>query len=70
MLKTAGAGGIGVLMGASGLGGFLSLTEAAEVKEQTKDSIPFYGNHQGGITTGVQDNLYFVALNITTESKT
>ena len=36
MLKTAGAGGIGVLMGASGLGGFLSLTEAAEVKEQNK----------------------------------
>ena len=70
MLKTAGAGGLGVLMGASGLGGFLSLTEAAETKEQTKDSIPFYGKNQAGITTDVQDNLYFAALNVTTESQT
>ena len=41
MLKTAGAGGIGVLMGASGLGGFLSLTEASEIKEQSKRRCSF-----------------------------
>jgi deferrochelatase/peroxidase EfeB len=70
MLKTAGAGGIGVLMGASGLVGVLSLTEASETKGQTKDVIPFYGKHQAGITTDVQDHLYFAALNITTKSQT
>ena len=69
ILKTAGAGGLGVLMGASGLGGFLSLTEASETKEQSKDVIPFYGKHQAGITTAVQDHLYFAALNVTTESR-
>ena len=54
-------------MGASGLGGFLSLTEASETKEQNKDVIPFYDKHQAGITTAVQDHLYFAALNVTTE---
>ncbi|WP_338449710.1 iron uptake transporter deferrochelatase/peroxidase subunit [Niallia oryzisoli] len=69
MLKTAGASGFGVLVGASGLGGFLSLTEAAEKEQQTIDSVPFYGNHQAGITTDVQNHLYFASLTVTTEDR-
>ncbi|MGE7763389.1 iron uptake transporter deferrochelatase/peroxidase subunit [Peribacillus sp. NPDC097895] len=68
MLKTAGVGGIGVVVGASGLGGLLNLSDS-KAKGQTKDVVPFYGAHQAGITTEAQDNLYFASLEVTTDKR-
>ncbi|WP_232732042.1 Dyp-type peroxidase domain-containing protein, partial [Bacillus sp. mrc49] len=68
MLKTAGVGGIGVVIGASGIGGLLTLSDS-RAKGQTKDIVPFYGAHQAGITTETQDNLYFASLEVTTDKR-
>lgn len=70
MLKTAGAGGVGMLIGASGIGGLLSLSETTLTKGETvKDIIPFYGKHQAGILTEAQNHIYFVSLEVTAESR-
>lgn len=68
MLKTAGIGGVGVVIGASGLGGMLALSDS-KAKGQTNDTVPFYGPHQAGITTEAQDNLYFASLEVTSEKR-
>ncbi|WP_409305896.1 iron uptake transporter deferrochelatase/peroxidase subunit [Peribacillus sp. SCS-155] len=66
MLKTAGAAGVGLLIGGSGIGGLLTLTDAKQTKEQSKkDIVPFYGGHQAGITTPAQNHIYFAALDLT-----
>lgn len=69
MLKTAGIGGVGVLIGAAGIGGVMSLSTAAEGNKR-KDTVPLYGAHQAGIVTAMQDNLYFASLEVTTTDKT
>jgi deferrochelatase/peroxidase EfeB len=70
ILKTAGVGGVGVLIGASGLGGLLSLSEGkAEGANNTKGIIPFYGKNQKGIATKAQNHVYFVSLDVTTTKK-
>lgn len=69
ILKTAGVGGVGVILGASGLGGLLSLKEGNAATLNSKEIIPFYGEHQGGITTKTQNHVYFVSLDVTTSQK-
>ncbi|WP_312473580.1 iron uptake transporter deferrochelatase/peroxidase subunit [Neobacillus sp.] len=69
MLKTAGVGGIGVLIGASGLGGLMSITESKASSTGAKEVVSYYGKHQAGITTKTQNNVYFVALDVTTSKK-
>lgn len=69
ILKTAGVGGVGIILGASGLGGLLSLKEGKAATTDKKDIIPFYGSHQGGITTKTQNHVYFVSLDVTTAKK-
>jgi deferrochelatase/peroxidase EfeB len=70
ILKTAGIGGVGVILGASGLGGILSIQESKASSNGTnKDVVPFYGNHQSGITTPTQNHVYFVSLDVTTSKK-
>lgn len=70
MLKTAGAGGVGMLLGATGIGSLLSLSDTKVTKGETiKDMIPFYGKHQAGIITEAQNHLYFVSLEVTAESR-
>lgn len=69
MLKAAGIGGVGAVLGASGLGGVLALSDATVTKGQSNDIVPFYGANQAGITTSPQDNLYIVSLEVTTDSK-
>ncbi|WP_160723911.1 iron uptake transporter deferrochelatase/peroxidase subunit [Bacillus sp. USDA818B3_A] len=70
ILKTAGIGGVGVILGASGLGGVLSLKESkAAGPEASKEIVPFYGEHQSGITTKTQNHVYFVSLDVTTSNK-
>ena len=68
ILKTAGIGGLGIAVGASGLGGFLAVSDSAATNGHD-DIVPFYGPHQAGIATNPQDNLYFVSLEVTTDSK-
>ncbi|MFD0051833.1 iron uptake transporter deferrochelatase/peroxidase subunit [Actinomycetes bacterium NPDC127524] len=72
MLKTAGAGGVGVLIGASGLGGILSLANAEADRSQAgkgTDIVSFYGKHQSGIATETQNHLYFVSLDATASNR-
>jgi len=70
ILKTAGIGGVGVILGASGLGGVLSLKESrAAGPELNQEIVPFYGKHQSGIITKTQNHVYFVSLDVTTSKK-
>jgi deferrochelatase/peroxidase EfeB len=69
ILKTAGVGGVGVLIGASGLGGILSLKESKAATMDTREIVPYYGKHQSGITTKTQNHVYFVSLDVTTSKK-
>ncbi|MCL6573807.1 MAG: Dyp-type peroxidase, partial [Bacillus sp. (in: Bacteria)] len=69
ILKTVGVGGVGVLIGASGLGSLLSITESRAAGTGTKDAVPFYGKYQSGITTKTQNSVYFVALDVSTMKK-
>lgn len=69
ILKTAGVGGVGVILGASGLGGLLSISESKATTKEAHDIVPFYGKHQSGITTKTQNHVYFVSLDVTTSKK-
>lgn len=69
VLKTAGIGGAGVIIGATGLGGVLNITDSNVTKGQMKDIVPFYGAYQAGITTNPQNHVYFASLEVTTDSK-
>ncbi|MGG1479499.1 iron uptake transporter deferrochelatase/peroxidase subunit [Bacillus smithii] len=72
MLKIAGAGGIGLALGASGAGSLLTMTnlfpEAAE-EDKEDETVPFYGAHQAGIATPMQNHVYFAAMDVTAESR-
>ncbi|MGG3468366.1 iron uptake transporter deferrochelatase/peroxidase subunit [Neobacillus pocheonensis] len=69
VLKTAGVGGVGMLLGASGFSGLMSITESKATGKNEKDIVPFYGKQQSGITTKAQNNIYFVSLDLTTTIK-
>ena len=69
ILKTAGVGGVGVILGASGLGGLLSITESKATTKEAHEIVPFYGKQQSGITTKTQNHVYFVSLDVTTSKK-
>ncbi|RFU61063.1 iron uptake transporter deferrochelatase/peroxidase subunit [Peribacillus glennii] len=70
ILKTAGAGSVGMLIGATGIGGLLSLSDTKITKGETmKDKIPFYGKHQAGIATEAQHHIYFASLNLTVDNR-
>lgn len=68
VLKTAGIGGLGAVVGASGLGSILAASDSAQTLEKN-DMVPFYGTNQAGIITNPQDHLYFISLEVTTDSK-
>ena len=67
LLASAGLGAAGVGLGA---GGYLVGHEAASADAAGTDgTVPFYGEHQAGIATPVQDRLHFAAFDLETESK-
>jgi deferrochelatase/peroxidase EfeB len=67
LLASAGLGAAGVGLGA---GGYLIGHDAAEADAaETTGAVPFYGEHQAGIATPVQDRLHFAAFDLETESK-
>ena len=71
-LKLAGVGGIGLLLGAGGMKTFLPATSTAQQATPAPSSvdgiIPFYGKHQSGITTPMQDFICMGAFDLTTTS--
>jgi deferrochelatase/peroxidase EfeB len=67
LLASAGIGAAGVGLGA---GGYLIGHDAAEADAaEPGGSVPFYGDHQAGIATPVQDRLHFAAFDLETESR-
>jgi deferrochelatase/peroxidase EfeB len=67
LLASAGIGAAGVGLGAGGylIGHDNATADAAE----TDGTVPFYGEHQAGIATPVQDRLFFASFDLQTESK-
>ena len=64
-LKKAGMTSAGAVVGASAIGGFFA--NKAENQREIADGdekISFYGEHQAGITTLMQKNIYFVVLDL------
>jgi deferrochelatase/peroxidase EfeB len=59
--------GIGAGLGGSALAGPQVAPGAAEPAANGRH--PFYGDHQGGITTPMQDRLHFAAFDVTTDSR-
>jgi deferrochelatase/peroxidase EfeB len=69
LLGAAGAGLAGLAAGAAG--GFALGSEEATPSPQTPGTrtYPFYGEHQAGILTPVQDRLHFAAFDVITNSR-
>ncbi|MCJ8013877.1 iron uptake transporter deferrochelatase/peroxidase subunit [Paenibacillus sp. KQZ6P-2] len=70
VLRLAGTGGLGLLLGGSAVGGMFAAeshrkTEAAKVPSASEDQVPFYGQHQAGIITPAQNFICFAAFDVT-----
>ncbi|GIO33762.1 MULTISPECIES: iron uptake transporter deferrochelatase/peroxidase subunit [Paenibacillus] len=70
VLRLAGTGGLGLLLGGGAIGTLLttetkSKTEAAKSVSAEGDRIPFYGTHQAGIITPAQNFICFAAFDVT-----
>lgn len=75
LLRMAGVGGAGLLLGASGVGGLFAAKERSEAKSVSKAAsagndqvVSFYGEHQAGIVTPPQDFIVFAAFDLTAGS--
>ncbi|MFF1797462.1 deferrochelatase/peroxidase EfeB, partial [Kitasatospora sp. NPDC058263] len=59
--------GAGVAIGAAGVGSVAAATRQDDdtpAPAATPANIPFYGEHQSGIATPVQDRLHFAAFDV------
>lgn len=67
----AGAGALGALGALAGCSSNSSSQASASSSASgtSNDSHPFYGEHQSGISTEVQDRMYFVTLNLKTTDR-
>ncbi|WNQ14335.1 iron uptake transporter deferrochelatase/peroxidase subunit [Paenibacillus aurantius] len=72
VLKMAGVGGLGLLLGSVGAGGVLagtgklgSRSDTASADAARSGRLPFYGTHQAGIVTPPQNFLCFAAFDLT-----
>lgn len=69
-LKKAGIGGAGLALGLSGASAFFAKkTDEQEKISYGDETIRFYGQHQAGITTAMQKNIYFVVLDLHTTDR-
>ena len=69
-LKKAGIGGAGLALGVSGASAFFANKAQKEKKNfDGGEEISFYGEHQAGITTPMQKNIYFVVLDLHSTDK-
>ncbi|QKV95295.1 deferrochelatase/peroxidase EfeB [Streptomyces sp. NA02950] len=68
-----GWGGAGLALGAAAAGGTAAaLSGGEDTTRPVTDSgaaVPFYGAHQAGIATAVQDRLHFAAFDVTTDDR-
>lgn len=64
--------GAGLVAGGALAGGLVGRATAPETEQPAAGSstVPFYGTHQAGVTTKMQDQLMFAALDVTTTDKT
>ena len=70
--KLLGAAGLGALtVGAAGAGAGYAVGDRPDAVAPDPDALPveFTGKHQAGIVTPAQDRLYFVALDMSSESR-
>ena len=73
MLKIAGIGTAGALIGASGLGGILTAVGAnpfVDDEDSIDNKVKFYGKQQSGILEKGPEHVYFVSLNCVAKSAT
>ncbi|MWC30019.1 iron uptake transporter deferrochelatase/peroxidase subunit [Paenibacillus sp. MMS18-CY102] len=74
LLKMAGIGGAGLLLGGAGIGTLLKSKESSSAAasgapaDGYHEEIPFYGAHQAGITTPAQDFVIFASFDLSTTS--
>ncbi len=64
--RLLGFSGLGVLAGAAAGAGLTHAADAAEGTVSGDTAIPFFGPHQAGIATPVQDRLHFAAFDVVT----
>jgi deferrochelatase/peroxidase EfeB len=65
-----GFAGLGMLAGAAAGGGVVALSRDAEAAPRLDTGpVPFYGAHQAGIATPVQDRLHFATFDLTTTTR-
>ncbi|WP_438353327.1 iron uptake transporter deferrochelatase/peroxidase subunit [Microbacterium sp. CJ88] len=65
LLGMVGAGAAGLAVGAgAGIAGTVAVTQASAATGGAASVHPFYGEHQSGITTEVQDHLHFAAYDM------
>ncbi|MFJ8064829.1 iron uptake transporter deferrochelatase/peroxidase subunit [Psychrobacillus sp. NPDC096426] len=71
LLKLAGAGTVGVVIGATGLNTVASSLGYSVVEDDltASNKVLFYGNHQSGVATSVQKHIYFASLSTVVTSK-
>jgi deferrochelatase/peroxidase EfeB len=66
--RLLGVSGLGVLAGAAAGAGLVTAAEAADSGPPNTE-IDFYGAHQAGIATPVQDRLHFAAFDVITDDR-
>ncbi|GAA4087627.1 MULTISPECIES: iron uptake transporter deferrochelatase/peroxidase subunit [Actinomadura] len=65
-----GWGGAGLALGVTASGGAAAAAIGLGGDEpDSGDAVPFYGTHQAGIATPVQDRLHFAAFDVTTDDR-
>ncbi|GAA1820485.1 iron uptake transporter deferrochelatase/peroxidase subunit [Luedemannella flava] len=72
VLAASGAGAGLLAVGAAGAFAVEARSETAELssaRSDLLDAVPFYGEHQAGITTPAQDRLHFVAFDVITSDR-
>ena len=67
LLGAAGVGLAGLAAGAAG--GFALASEETPAPSPGTRTYPFYGEHQAGILTPMQDRMHFAAFDVITESR-
>ncbi|PWV94276.1 deferrochelatase/peroxidase EfeB [Paenibacillus cellulosilyticus] len=75
LLKMAGIGGAGLLLGGAGVGALFKSSSSGSVSASASptnssyhEEIPFYGQHQAGIVTPAQDFIVFASFDVTAAS--
>jgi len=75
LLKMAGIGGAGLLLGGAGVGALFKSNQdsstsasASPTNSSYHGELPFYGEHQAGIITPAQDFVVFASFDLTTSS--